>query len=159
MGGIFAAFLLAAAVAVFALTGSWFECSRDEVARLKSPSGDLQAVIFETAGGATTDFGYEIHIISANAISPSMSCIDGQKDAAVFLYGPTTSGQYGFSLQWVEPDRLSVTFENSRGSDLLRPTFVIGQHNVTVSLEQIGYLPEGSHIFRRKTGLTQAPKP
>jgi hypothetical protein len=34
--------------------------SRDEVARVISPDGRLEAILIETNGGATTAFGYEI---------------------------------------------------------------------------------------------------
>ncbi|MBL8397465.1 MAG: hypothetical protein JNL84_04855 [Candidatus Accumulibacter sp.] len=45
---------------------AWFfsgligEPSKDEVARVVSPSGNIDAVLFETNGGATTSFGYEV---------------------------------------------------------------------------------------------------
>jgi hypothetical protein len=37
--------------------------SRDEVARASSSAGDLDAVLVETNGGATTSFGYFVYVV------------------------------------------------------------------------------------------------
>jgi hypothetical protein len=41
--------------------------SRDEVARVASPDGRVEAVLIETNGGATTSFGYEVHVVFGKA--------------------------------------------------------------------------------------------
>ena len=42
--------------------------SKDEVARSAAPSGDVDGIIVETNGGATTSFGYEVHVVERGGL-------------------------------------------------------------------------------------------
>ena len=44
-----------------------FPTSHDEVSRVSSPAGDLDAVLVETNGGATTSFGYLVYVLPRGA--------------------------------------------------------------------------------------------
>ena len=48
---------------VLALLAGCGLASRDEVARVGSPDGRVEAVLIETNGGATTSFVYEVHVV------------------------------------------------------------------------------------------------
>ena len=80
------------------LTGEW---SKDEVARVVSPSGKVDAVLLETNGGATTSFGYEVYVVERGA--------EPIGEPAVFLYGAIRNqSAYGVNLKW-ESQKLSIT--------------------------------------------------
>lgn len=79
------------------------EVSRDEVAAVTSPDGATRAVLFETNGGATTAFGYEIEL------QPTQ----GSNEVVVAgkLYGASRSGcSWGVNLHWLSPTELAVEF-------------------------------------------------
>lgn len=66
--------------------------SRDEVARMSSPDGRLDAIVFETNGGATTSFGYKVEV----AKKGSRSGTEGAN-----LYGAVRNAQaYGVNIRW-----------------------------------------------------------
>lgn len=91
------------------LSGLLGEPSKDEVARIVSPSGNVEAVLFETNGGATTSFGYEVFVVERGA-KPSGS-------PAVSLYGAVRNQHaYGANLKWSSP-----------GSLLIRPDLSVNQ--------------------------------
>jgi hypothetical protein len=54
---------LLALVTTFVLLTACSQVSRDEVARVAAPGGQVEAVLVETNGGATTSFGYEVHVV------------------------------------------------------------------------------------------------
>ena len=69
------------------------EPSKDEVARVVSPSGNIDAVLFETNGGATISFGYEVYVVE-HGTQPSGSPV-------VLLYGAARNQHaYGANLSW-----------------------------------------------------------
>jgi hypothetical protein len=71
---------------------------RDEVARATSPDGVIDAVLVETNGGATTAFGYEVHIVPRGA-DPS------ETSQAAFLYAATRGeGAVGRESPLVDSD-------------------------------------------------------
>jgi hypothetical protein len=109
--------------------------SREEVARLTSPSGAFDAIVFEINGGATTSFGYEVHIATAGAQLKPMSPIQGRKTSAIHLYGATTKLGYGMSLVWTSPTALLVEYEQARDAALQKPAVNIGNATVSVSLK------------------------
>jgi hypothetical protein len=105
------------------LTG---EPGSDEVASVTSPDGTTRAILFETNGGATTAFGYEIKLRRARA---------GTDDtvAAGELYGATRSDcSWGVNLRWSSPTELVVEFMEADQTKL--PAQVqIGNKSVVVT--------------------------
>jgi hypothetical protein len=72
-----------------------------------SPSGNVEAVLFETNGGATTSFGYEVFVVERGA-KPSGS-------PAVSLYGAVRNQHaYGANLKWLSPGSLAVEYLRAR---------------------------------------------
>jgi len=88
--------------------------SEIEVARKTAPNGRVDAVIYETNGGATTSFGYNIYILKPG-------------DKAGFLIKPVASiygakrnkNSYGVNLKWSDECTLNVSYyESHRNSHL-----------------------------------------
>jgi hypothetical protein len=48
---------------MLALAACFAGVSRDEVARVTSPDGTVDAVLVEVNGGATTSFGYQVFLV------------------------------------------------------------------------------------------------
>lgn len=105
------------------------EPSKDEVARVVSPSGNIDAVLFETNGGATTSFGYEVYIVKHGA-QPSGS-------PAVSLYGAIRSQHaYGANLVWSSSDSLSVEYLSAKSTKVNTPTQSIGAQEIHTTLRE-----------------------
>jgi hypothetical protein len=84
------------------------EPSRDEVVRITSPSQSHDAVVIETNGGATTSFGYEVHVVPRGQ-QPSSS------SEAAFLYGAVRNDDgYGVNLHWRGDDMVVVEYLSAR---------------------------------------------
>ena len=83
--------------------------SRDEVARATSPDGQIDAVLVETNGGATTDFGYDVFLTIHRR-----SADRGMRVAS--LYGAIRSDSaYGANLHWTAPEVLLIEYDSVRG--------------------------------------------
>jgi len=107
--------------------GSGGAVGRDEVARVASPDGALDAVLMESSGGATTSFGYDVEVVPHA----------GKADAApaATLYGATRNGQaYGANLRWVGARELSVEYLQARWTRQQESTATVGTEKVTVVL-------------------------
>ena len=95
------------------------EPSKDEVARVVSPTGKVDAVLFETNGGATTSFGYEIYVAEHGA-QPAGA-------PAIFLYGAVRNRHaYGANLKWTSPDSVAVEFLSAESTKIKQQTQSIG---------------------------------
>ena len=87
------------------------EVSRDQVAAVTSPDGRTRAVLFETNGGATTSYGYEIELELASR--------DGDPVAAGKLYGAARSQcSWGVNLHWLSPTELAVDFREADRTEI-----------------------------------------
>jgi hypothetical protein len=107
--------------------GGGTEVGRDEVARVTSPDGALDAVLIETNGGATTSFGYDIEVVPRA----------GKADAAAVatLYGATRNGQaYGANLRWVGARELSIEYLQASWTRQKETTATVGNEKITVVL-------------------------
>ena len=106
-------FVLAIPIAI--LLTSCGLVSRDEVARVSSPDGRVDAVLVETNGGATTSFGYEIHIVEKGK---------SYGQAATTLYGALRNeNAYGANLRWLTDSDLMVEYQRAR-AQVIEKTFV-----------------------------------
>jgi hypothetical protein len=132
-----------------ALAASCFLSSRDEVARVTSPSGRLDAVLVETNGGATTSFGYQAYVVprgSKNSRGPQVA----------FLYGAVRSTHaWGANLKWEGPSRLVIEYLEAKEERLSRPLVVVDADTVRVSLRS-GVLdataPAGGMVYNLEKG-------
>lgn len=99
------------------------EPSKDEVARVVSPSGKVDAVLFETSGGATTSFGYQVYVVEHGA-QPSGS-------PAVSLYGAVRNQHaYGANLSWPSSNSMAVEY-------LTAKSVKVNAHTRTVETQAI----------------------
>jgi hypothetical protein len=89
----------------------------DEVARVPHPNANVDAVLVETNGGATTSFGYEVFIFPRGQ-KPRRS-----DHAVVSLYGAGRSDHaYGANLRWAPNDTLVVEYLDAQHADWLNGT-------------------------------------
>ncbi len=123
---------------------SWFfSPSSDEVARVVSPNGKVDAVLLETNGGATTSFGYEVYVLKHGA-QPSDT-------PAVFLYGTIRSqSAYGSNLKWESSSVLSVEFLSTKTIYISRSLVSIGDQSIQITVRDgvTDYLaPSGGMLY------------
>lgn len=86
--------------------------SRDEVARVPSPDGRVEAVLIETNGGATTSFGYEVLVTEKG---------NTRGNQVASLYGAVRSQRaYGVNLKWASNTQLLVEYQTARRETLDR---------------------------------------
>jgi hypothetical protein len=99
---------------------------RDEVARVASPDGRVEAVLVETNGGATTSFGYEVHVVEKG----QPAC-----DRVAWLYGAGRNAQaYGANLNWTGENELVIEYLDAYAQRLERATVSVGGRAIKVSL-------------------------
>ena len=101
--------------------------SRDEVARVASPSGQAEAVLIERNGGATTSFGYQVYLVRRG-----QQFQKGQQVAT--LYGAfRNDNAYGVNLRWRDEQTLALEFLGTRSLDISRPVVRIGNNEVRIT--------------------------
>jgi hypothetical protein len=98
-----------------------------EVARVKSPNGNLEAVLTETNGGATTSFGYEVSVGTEGAKT---------LDPVASLYGALRNEQaYGVNLSWLDNHVLRVQYLRAKAVQNVSKTVSVGGQEVEVELQ------------------------
>ena len=103
--------------------------SFDEVARVRNPSGAVDAVLFEVNGGATTSYGYRVFIVPAGKI------VSSQDVAVARFYGAVRNeSAYGVDLKWSATNQLVCEYLRARNSELLKETFTVRDSQFAVSL-------------------------
>lgn len=86
-----------------------FSASRDEVARVASPAGGVDAVLIEINGGATTDLAYSVRLEERGWF--------GSTSEVASLYGAHRSPcAYGVNLRWAAADRLVIDYYDAERS-------------------------------------------
>lgn len=101
--------------------------SKDEVARVASPDGKLEAVLVETNGGATTSFGYEVHVVQ-RAGKPNGS-------PAAFMYGAVRNeSAYSANLHWEKSNLLAVEFLDAKSSEASTPSVLVGGQEILLAM-------------------------
>jgi len=114
-----------AAVALALLTGCGL-VSRDEVARVPSPDGRVEAVLMETNGGATTSFGYEVHVVEKGRPASNQ---------VAWLYGAgRNENAFGANLKWINGNELVVEYLDARDQALGRASVSVAGRTIKVSL-------------------------
>ena len=128
--GVLLLLLLPGAVFVVMLAMFFFglNISSDAVARTKSPSGNIEAILEETNGGATTSFGY---IVSLRAAPFSTDRI-----RVASAYGATRNNHaYGMNLVWVDENTLEIQYWRARSAALESPSVSIGGIEIAVRMK------------------------
>jgi hypothetical protein len=93
-----------------------------------SPKGDVEGVVVETNGGATTSFGYDIYVV-ASGKAPEASRL------VATLYGALRNEHSsGVNLTWSSSDVLLVEFMEAKIAKVVMPVIRIGPHQVWVAL-------------------------
>lgn len=100
---------------LFLVAYTAFSPSRDEVLRVRSPSGEMEAVVFEVNGGATTSFAYEVAIEDSRLI--------GITRKVAYTYGAirNNKGAYGVIPRWVSEEELHIEFYSSGYDEIFSP--------------------------------------
>ena len=100
--------------------------SRDEVARVASPDGRAEAVLVEMNGGATTSFGYEVHVVPKGR--PTSARV-------AWLYGAVRNeNAFGANLKWTDDHELVIEYLEAREQRLERATVSVEGRTARVSL-------------------------
>lgn len=107
-----------------------FWLNREEVLRVASPAHNIDAVLVETNGGATTSFGYEVYLVAKG------QNVEG-KSRAAFVYGATRNeNAYGVNVKWRNPNLLSVEYFRDKGTlSEVKTPFVIDSMPVEVAVQ------------------------
>jgi len=141
------------AVLVSTLALSLVACglvSRDEVAKIPSPDGRLEAILIETNGGATTSFGYEIWLRKKDEKSA--------EQVATLLGAIRNESAAGVNLKWMDDRRLSIEYQEARAETLDKPTVKISGREIHVALKphvSDPTAPAGGMLFNLKRGNEQ----
>jgi hypothetical protein len=87
-------------------------CANERLETVKSPDGDLQAVLFRRDCGTTTDYSTQVSIISANAQLPD-------KSANVFIadtnHGESSTHRGGGPIvkaKWLDNKNLQISYDS-----------------------------------------------
>jgi hypothetical protein len=100
--------------------------SEDEVSRVASHDGRVEAVLVETNGGATTSFGYEVHVVEKGRLTGNQ---------VAWLYGAgRNANAYGVNLKWTGDNELVLEYLEAREQTLKQASVNVADRTITVSL-------------------------
>jgi len=114
---------------VWLLSGLVGEPSKDEVARVTSPSGKVDAVLLEINGGATTSFGYEVYVVEHDT-KPSGSPVASLYEAIRNQHAS------GANLVWPSIDSLAIEYLTAKSARLNTRTQSVGAQAIHFSLRE-----------------------
>ena len=101
--------------------------SQEEVSRVLSPDGHVEAVLIETDGGATTSFGYRV------LVETKGQWFSGEQVA--WLYGAgRNEDAYGVNLKWNSDSELFIEYLDAREAKLMKRNINVAGRGVTVAL-------------------------
>ena len=120
--------LIAAAILCCFTTACITNITNDEVARAPSPDGRVDAVIFESNGGATTLFGYQVELRERSFWRRS-------EDVA-YLYGATRNeSAWGVNVRWLNDREVRVEYLDAKKVWLNKPNIRLAGREITVVLQ------------------------
>lgn len=116
-----------AAICVVVICGcanSW-----DEVVRVASPGGDVEGVVLESSGGATTSYSYRVHVVGKGKAVK-------EGDAAVArLYGAVRNDSaYGINLKWPSDSVLVIEYFKAQSIQAKQDSVSLGEKKIQVVL-------------------------
>jgi len=130
-----------------------FKPSCDEVARVTSPNGKYDAVLFESNGGATTSFWYDIYIIEKGESAWFY-------DPVANLYGAVRSNQaYGVNLVWSDSQTLTIEYLNAKNETIFFEQTKVDTDVIKVKLANGIYdseSPSGGMLYNLSTRQPRA---
>jgi len=113
---------------LLAFASSCFLVSEDEVARVISPDGRVDAILIETNGGATTSFGYRV-LLARHGFHWRLAT------EVAALYGAVRSETaYGANLRWRSPNQLAVEYLEADEARVFRADAFVGGITVRTTL-------------------------
>jgi hypothetical protein len=101
----------------------------EEFSRLASPDGALDAVVYETNGGATEPFSYDLYVVAHGSSKWS-----GQH-VAWFDAPGLNNNAYGIHVRWTSDDQLMVQYYSARRVDVSTLTPTVSGHRVSVEIK------------------------
>ena len=114
---------------IFTLVISCADSSFDEVAREASPNGEVEAVLVETNGGATTSFGYRVFVVPRGERVNENS---EESKVATFYGAVRSESAYGVNLKWHSQNELVIEFLNAKTESVLKPKINIENTEVFI---------------------------
>jgi hypothetical protein len=122
------------------------------VTRVTSPIGDTDALLIETNGGATTSFGYEVHVV------PKGSAPSAGSEAA-FIYGAVRNDHaYGVNLRWRRTDTLAIEYLEAKQVVRQRGEVVVADRHIGIVFASgivDAAAPAGGMLYNRERGRGQ----
>ncbi len=115
---------------IFTISCGMGDWSYDEVARVPSPSGKVDAVLIEGNGGATTSFGYYLYVVTRG------KKVSRKPDVAVAsLYGAIRSkSAYGVDLKWDSNSELTGEYLSAQHSEIVKDAVTVAGQQITITL-------------------------
>lgn len=103
------------------------EPSIDAGAWASAPDGRTHAILFETNGGATTSYGYEVKLHTADHKTPDV--------LAARLYDAGRSDcAYGVNLRWRGPTTIALEFPSAKDVQV-SPSAIVGGRRIDVAAQ------------------------
>ena len=102
--------------------------SRDEVLRVASPDGKIDAIVYETDCGAVCSYGYEVWV--------SPKGLGESEEVARFDAAVRNKGAWGVSIKWVNTESISVEYLRADSAKLLRKSVAANNQTIEVSLHE-----------------------
>jgi hypothetical protein len=118
--------------------------ARDEVARVRSPSGRVDAVLVETNGGEGTDFAYLAYVVRSGRRAPSRG------EVAWLSVAVRNQRAYGANLRWTGPATLSIEYLDAHGAERRQAQARLGPDTIAVVLRPGVFdslAPPGSMLY------------
>jgi hypothetical protein len=87
-------------------------CGNSPIARLPSPSGRMEAIVFTRDCGATTDFSTQVSLVKSGASLPTAGANLFSSDAN---HGKASRGPGGgpnVTVRWLSDDMLEVSYQS-----------------------------------------------
>jgi hypothetical protein len=103
--------------------------SRDEVARVTSPSQRTDAVLIESNGGATTPFAYFIYLVPKGAPVPVRG------EVARLIAATRNDQAWGVNLRWDGSAQLLIEYRDARDAQFLRDNVLVGTDSIRIALK------------------------
>ena len=103
--------------------------SRDEVARVTSPSRRTDAVLVESNGGATTPFAYFVYLVPKGAPVPVRG------EIARLIAATRNEQAWGVNLRWDGPAQLFIEYRDARDTQFLRDRVLVGTDSISIALK------------------------
>jgi hypothetical protein len=100
-----------------------------EVARVASPEGDVDAVVFEQSGGATVALPLYVELQSRHRVLPG-------GDLVATIFGPAGKNHpCGVSPRWKTKDFLVIDYEDADWVRLDESSIEVAGHRISVTLQ------------------------